>query len=83
MIRFYFSCFLIFAFSFAGYSQLSEIKVKITDDLPKYTDLKSYKKSATSPKKCGNDTIEYARRKVGINKSELFFVLTCQLISMG
>ena len=63
MIRFYFSCFLIFAFSFAGYSQLSEIKVKITDDLPKYTDLKSYKKSATIPKKCGNDTIEYARRK--------------------
>lgn len=50
MIRFYFSCFLIFAFSFAGYSQLSEIKVKITDDLPKYTDLKSYKKSATIPK---------------------------------
>ena len=63
MNRLYSVCLIFCAFSFSSFGQLTEVKVKIIDNLQKYSDPRLSKKSASNPKKCGNDTIEYARRK--------------------
>jgi hypothetical protein len=63
MNRLYSVCLIFCAFSFSSFGQLTEVKVKIIDNLQKYSDPRFSKKSASNPKKCGNDTIEYARRK--------------------
>ncbi|MFM9945612.1 MAG: T9SS type A sorting domain-containing protein [Bacteroidia bacterium] len=63
MTRFYIFCLLLFSFSLASFGQLTEIKLKITDNLPNHNGSKIFKKSATNPKTCGADTVEYPRRK--------------------
>ncbi len=69
MIRHYFLTLFFIIFSLVAYSQHTEVKGKITDDLPQYNTQKHYKKSAAKPKTCGNDTVEYARRKASAYNS--------------
>jgi hypothetical protein len=48
-----------------SFAQLQSVSLKITDDMPKYSAQNPYakNKSATNPKSCTEDTIEYARYK--------------------
>ena len=64
MSRFYFSCLFIFILSLSGFSQLTNIPVKITDNLQKRPSVNLLnKKSNINPKSCGKDTVGYVRQK--------------------
>jgi hypothetical protein len=63
MLRISLFIFAFYGFLSSGFAQLTEVKAKITDNLPVYNQTVLGKKSATNPKKCGMDTLEYARRK--------------------
>ncbi len=69
MIKNYLFGLVLLFLSPLGFSQHTEVKGKITDDLPQYNTQKFYKKSAAKPKTCGNDTVEYARRKASAYNS--------------
>lgn len=64
MIRFYAVCFLLFSSAIATFGQLTQIKARIIDDTRKQDDPRLGKKSATNPKTCEMDTVDYARAKV-------------------
>ena len=71
---------VLLCFAFNGFSQFSEVKVNITDNLPKANNSgKLYKKSASNPKACARDTVEYPRYKA----SRLYFVNMKQGYALG
>jgi hypothetical protein len=80
MKRSYSLTLLILFFAFNGFSQLSVVNVNVTDNLPKAnTSSQLNKKSASSPKACSRDTVEYPRYKA----SRLYFVNMKKGYSLG